>query len=275
MPTDKLFTGQRLDATVLYYYNARYYDPLIGRFISPDTVIPNPANPQSFNRYSYCFNNPLKYDEPSGHGPYEELMSLAAQHAAGRDVAPGEIGRIIEGITHSALIPVIASTGSGVWLGFNDIYEDHMMTISYDYHYNEESGEEMPYYRIDVGIRLVMTEEIYNDLVSRYSMEEIYDFANGILKTLPETGEHGTVLELYAFFEPKYNMSWCDTASPISGIPLGGNPSPIAPIINYFSYQVPGPNRYFGAVVLAWGWELPKFTLLPRFYMISHMFDTY
>jgi RHS repeat-associated protein len=68
VPTDKLFTGQRLDGTGLYYYNARYYDPAIGRFISADTVIPNMANPQCFNRYSYCLNNPLKYTDPSGHG---------------------------------------------------------------------------------------------------------------------------------------------------------------------------------------------------------------
>ena len=65
--TDKLFTGQRLDGTGLYYYNARYYDPTIGRFISPDTIIPSPSNPQSFNRYTYCLNNPLKYIDPSGH----------------------------------------------------------------------------------------------------------------------------------------------------------------------------------------------------------------
>ncbi|MFC1920431.1 RHS repeat domain-containing protein [Chloroflexota bacterium] len=65
--TDKKFTGQRLDSTGLYYYNARYYDPEIGRFISADTIIPDPANPQSFNRYSYCLNNPLKYVDPSGH----------------------------------------------------------------------------------------------------------------------------------------------------------------------------------------------------------------
>jgi RHS repeat-associated protein len=64
--TDKLFTGQILDDTGLYYYNARYYDCTIGRFISPDTVIPNPSNPQCFNRYSYCLNNPLKYTDPSG-----------------------------------------------------------------------------------------------------------------------------------------------------------------------------------------------------------------
>jgi RHS repeat-associated protein len=67
LATDKLFTGQILDDTGLYYYNARYYDPTIGRFISPDTIIPNPANPQSFNRYSYCLNNPLKYIDPSGY----------------------------------------------------------------------------------------------------------------------------------------------------------------------------------------------------------------
>jgi len=74
IPTDKLFTGQRLDQTGLYYYNARYYDPTIGRFISPDIVIPNPANPQCFNRYSYCLNNPLKYTDPSGHDPYWDLI---------------------------------------------------------------------------------------------------------------------------------------------------------------------------------------------------------
>jgi RHS repeat-associated protein len=70
VPTDKKFTGQRLDSTGLYYYNARYYDPQIGRFISPDTIIPNPANPQSFNRYNYCLNNPLKYVDPSGRKVY-------------------------------------------------------------------------------------------------------------------------------------------------------------------------------------------------------------
>jgi RHS repeat-associated protein len=58
---------QRLDATGLYYYNARYYDATIGRFISPDTIIQSPANPQTINRYSYSLNNPLKYIDPSGH----------------------------------------------------------------------------------------------------------------------------------------------------------------------------------------------------------------
>jgi RHS repeat-associated protein len=67
--TDKQFTGQRLDSTGLYYYGARYYDPTIGRFISPDTVTPSLLNPQALNRYSYAFNNPLKYKDPTGHWP--------------------------------------------------------------------------------------------------------------------------------------------------------------------------------------------------------------
>ena len=67
-PTERKFTGQRLDAsTGLYFYNARYYDPAIGRFLSPDSLVPNPGNPQDLNRYSYVRNNPLKYTDPSGH----------------------------------------------------------------------------------------------------------------------------------------------------------------------------------------------------------------
>ena len=73
-PTDKLFTGQRLDSTGLYYYNARYYDPTIGRFISADIIVPNQATPQAFNRYSYCLNNPLEYIDPSGYDAYLALL---------------------------------------------------------------------------------------------------------------------------------------------------------------------------------------------------------
>jgi hypothetical protein len=39
----------------------------LGRFLSPDTIIPGAANPQAFNRYSYVLNNPLKYTDPTGH----------------------------------------------------------------------------------------------------------------------------------------------------------------------------------------------------------------
>jgi RHS repeat-associated protein len=73
LATDRLFTGQRRDSTGLYYYGARYYDPTIGRFISADTIVPDPFNPQSLNRYSYCLNNPLKYIDPTGHFLVEQF----------------------------------------------------------------------------------------------------------------------------------------------------------------------------------------------------------
>jgi RHS repeat-associated protein len=68
MDTDRLYTGQRWEAGIgLYDYNARYYDPALGRFVQADTVVPSMANPQDFNRYSYVRGNPLRYIDPSGH----------------------------------------------------------------------------------------------------------------------------------------------------------------------------------------------------------------
>ena len=68
MASNYLFTDQELDAeSGLYNYDARLYDPIVGRFASADSLIPSFLKSQSFNRYSYCVNNPLKYTDPSGH----------------------------------------------------------------------------------------------------------------------------------------------------------------------------------------------------------------
>src|SRR6185312_8536561 len=62
------FTGKEFDSsTDFYYYESRYYDPWFGRFISPDTIVPNPTDPQDLNRYTYAGNNPLRYTDPTGH----------------------------------------------------------------------------------------------------------------------------------------------------------------------------------------------------------------
>lgn len=71
MPTTIGYTGQRRDTGLgsLMFYNARYYSPLLSRFVSADIVIPGAGNPQAFNRYSYVFGNPVRYNDPSGHCP--------------------------------------------------------------------------------------------------------------------------------------------------------------------------------------------------------------
>ncbi|HEY6871380.1 MAG TPA: SpvB/TcaC N-terminal domain-containing protein [Geobacteraceae bacterium] len=64
------YTGQELDyETGLYNYGARLYDPTAGRFVTPDSIVPDFANPQSLNRYAYALNNPMRYIDPTGHYP--------------------------------------------------------------------------------------------------------------------------------------------------------------------------------------------------------------
>ena len=46
--------------------NGRMYDPMLGRMMAADNYIQAPDFTQSFNRFSYCWNNPLKYTDPSG-----------------------------------------------------------------------------------------------------------------------------------------------------------------------------------------------------------------
>ena len=70
MPTDQQFTGQRnlgADLGGIYHYNARLYSPKLGRFLSADTIVPEPGNPQALNRYTYVYNNPVNATDPSGH----------------------------------------------------------------------------------------------------------------------------------------------------------------------------------------------------------------
>jgi RHS repeat-associated protein len=70
--TAKHFTGQYHEASLpggegLSFYNARWYDPKLGAFLSSDSIVPAPLDPQSFNRYAYAGGNPLRFSDPSGH----------------------------------------------------------------------------------------------------------------------------------------------------------------------------------------------------------------
>lgn len=83
------FTGQRLDAsTGLYFHNARYYDPALGRFVSADSIVQAAVDPQTLNRYSYTQNNPTNRVDPSGHFSLGKwLKSLFSPSAIGQRMA--------------------------------------------------------------------------------------------------------------------------------------------------------------------------------------------
>ena len=62
------YTGhERIDSECLVNANARIYDPTIGRFMSPDTYVADPADLQDWNPYSYVDNRPLTLTDPTGH----------------------------------------------------------------------------------------------------------------------------------------------------------------------------------------------------------------
>ena len=78
IPTTYRYTGQRNENELgLMYYGARWYDPALGRWAQADTIVPNPGNPQSLNRYSYCLNNPVSYIDPDGHIPIPLIIAGA------------------------------------------------------------------------------------------------------------------------------------------------------------------------------------------------------
>ncbi len=98
--TDRRFTGQRWqDTNGLYDYRARWYDPALGRFISADTLVPEPGDPQSLNRFSYVNNNPLRYTDPTGH--YLLLEDAAGDFSAFALYWTAQTGyRILSGGSH-------------------------------------------------------------------------------------------------------------------------------------------------------------------------------
>ena len=98
------FTGKEFDSEIgLYYYGARYYNPETFVFTQADSVIPNLYNPQALNRYSYCYNNPVNYEDPDGHIPY--MVVTAATGA----LIGGSIG------AGSEFIAQYHASGGNIW----------------------------------------------------------------------------------------------------------------------------------------------------------------
>lgn len=116
------YTAQELDAsTALYNYEARQYEAALGRFVSPDTVVSDPFNPQDLNRYSYVRNNPFLYNDPTGQEP---IITLSGDFGFG--VPPA----ILQ--TYISLPPGAASQTIGFGLGIYFTLGDKITQQQYD-----------------------------------------------------------------------------------------------------------------------------------------------
>lgn len=76
---DRGFTGhEHYDRFKIINANARLYDPVIGRFFSPDPFVQTPDFSQNYNRYSYCLNNPVMYSDPDGESFTAAVLIIGA-----------------------------------------------------------------------------------------------------------------------------------------------------------------------------------------------------
>jgi RHS repeat-associated core domain len=107
------YTGhEHLAEFSLIDMNGCMYDPLLGRFLSPDPFVQIPDFSQNFNRYSYCLNNPLIYTDPSG------------EYAIIDDLIGALIGRIINWVGNGCQFNKQGLTYFGVGLagGWASLY---------------------------------------------------------------------------------------------------------------------------------------------------------
>ena len=95
--------------------NGRLYDPLLGRFLSPDNYVQEPFNTQNLNRYSYCLNNPVKYADPSGEWfGLDDLLVSAFSFTAGY-TANG----LMTGTWGMSSVKCGLIYAGSAWLGYN------------------------------------------------------------------------------------------------------------------------------------------------------------
>ena len=126
------FTGhEHLPWFGLVNMNARLYDPLLGRFLSPDPYVQAPDFTQNYNRYIYCLNNPLKFTDRSGEifwlipvitgaviGSFSGYMIGSANDATGWNMV-GYIagGALIGGLSGGASVGINVAGGGAMLAG--------------------------------------------------------------------------------------------------------------------------------------------------------------
>lgn len=90
---DRGFTGHEHLPSVfgLIDMNGRMYDSKLGRFLSADPYVQAPGYSQSYNRYAYCFNNPLIYTDPSGYQSMSDSEKYTMSNGGGSGISEGSM----------------------------------------------------------------------------------------------------------------------------------------------------------------------------------------
>ena len=116
-PRVRGFTGhEHLDRTGFVHMNGRVYDPVLGRFLSPDPVVPFPAMSQSWNSYSYVQNQPMGRIDPTGFTDIQtEVIGAPGMHGHGWGLFYIHDGSNMHYIAGDS--PASSSSSGGVQIG--------------------------------------------------------------------------------------------------------------------------------------------------------------
>ena len=116
--SDSIFGHEHLQWCGLINMNARLYDPMVARFLSPDPVVQAPDNTQSLNRYSYCLNNPLKYVDKSGCIWINGLDKILLCHDI--NIRITQYQEQIEGLLNNRNLSSLTEVESAIYSDLND-----------------------------------------------------------------------------------------------------------------------------------------------------------
>jgi RHS repeat-associated protein len=151
-----LYTGKEYDETGLYNYGARYYNPAIGRFMSIDPAGGNTGDPQTWNRYVYCENNPYRYLDPNGRWN-ADVHFIKTQEWAKAYFTLGS----------ARILAEACNDVDGLFSGTS--YLPGLLGGDQSYHFNTGSGE----YASDKDIRMIHAEEHLIKAIGLYKQGDI------------------------------------------------------------------------------------------------------
>jgi RHS repeat-associated protein len=244
---DRGYTGhEHLTEYQLINMNGRLYNPILGRFLSPDPILADPTNPQNYNCYAYALNNPLKYVDKNGKFPILAFFggiigAYIGGSLANHNFNPGKwnwssantyIGMVIGGGLGAA-----AGYGIGAgYISFNFAFATPFVAAGINFSTNDHgervldggyttiAGGSYNYGAYKAGSNagkaydnaVTNMKEIYNNILTDFSNAPFSDYASSLLGVASDwTDRHiDNTLDKETY---NMKMAWFSDHTPVPG----------------------------------------------------------
>lgn len=242
---DRGYTGhEHLEKFQLINMNGRLYNPILGRFSSPDPVLADNTDPQAFNSYAYALNNPLKFVDKNGKFPFLAvgIGFLVGAYIGGSlanyNFNPSKwdwnSGSTYLGMTLGGIAGAFAGYGIGVgYLGFNFTFITPVVAIGINYSTNEKGehkwdggyttiaggGFNYGIYKAQLNASKAYDNAVstmrqtYNTIQADLSNMSIQDFVGAML----ESGYKWSKKNIMSLSEDNFKLYWFSDTTPVPG----------------------------------------------------------